>query len=68
MGRQAIYPSIAAASVIPMAVGADFVMYGPIEHAEYVFPSVAMTDAEYGQLRIEPGKMLDSSHPIFKIA
>jgi len=67
MGKQARNPSIAAASVLPTAVGADFVLYGPIEEAGYIFPTVALVNAAYAQLSIEKGEMPDKSHPIFKI-
>lgn len=68
MGKQANLPCIAAASAITVAVGADFVLYGPIEHAEYIFPTIAMIDAAYGILFVEQGKILNRNHPIFKIA
>jgi len=48
------------------AVGADFILYGPIEYAEYVFPSVAMVDIAYSQLIIEGGKRVSREHPRFK--
>jgi len=68
MGKQATHPSMAVASAITLAAGADFVLYGPIEYADYVFPTVAMVDAAFGQLQIEKGKMPDRTHPIFRIA
>lgn len=68
MGKQATHPSMAVASGITVAIGADFVLYGPIESADYMFPAIAMVDTAYGQLIMEHGKMLDKSHPIFKIA
>jgi tetrahydromethanopterin S-methyltransferase subunit H len=68
MGNRATHPTMAVASGIAVAVGADFVLYGPIESADYMFPAIAMIDAAYGQLVMEQGKMLDRSHPIFKIA
>jgi len=68
MGRQAMHPSMAVASAITLAAGADFVLYGPIEYSDYVFPTVALVDAAFGQLSIEKGKMPDARHPIFRIA
>lgn len=67
MGKQARNPSMAVASVLPMASGADFVLYGPIEEADYIFPTVALVDAAYAQLAIERGNRPSTSHPIFKI-
>jgi len=68
IGKQATHPSMAVASGITVAIGADFVLYGPIESANYMFPAIALIDAAYGQLIMEHGKKLDKSHPIFKIA
>jgi len=68
MGLQAHDPSMAVAAGMTVALGADFVLYGPIESASYMFPSIALIDAAYGQLIMEQGRMLDRSHPIFRIA
>lgn len=68
MGPEAFKPCTAAADVLPIAAGADFVLYGPVEAAPYVFPAAAMVNAAFGQLLIEEGKIPPSSHPIFKIA
>ena len=50
-------------------VGANWLLYGPIEHADWVFPAVATTDTfiatatdELGIHPIEVGK-----HPVFKL-
>lgn len=67
MGKQARNPSMAAADVLPVAVGADMVLYGPVEEANYIFPSVSLIDAAYAQLSIEEGNMPSKNHPIFKI-
>lgn len=67
MGPQAVRACTAAANVLPIAAGADFILYGPVEHAPYVFPAVAMVNAAFAQLIMESGKMPPSSHPIFKI-
>lgn len=68
MGKSAIKPSIASVTAITAAIGADFVLYGPIDDAKYVFPPVAMIDVAYAQLLMEKGKKISRSHPIFKIA
>ena len=68
MGKPAIKPSIASVSAITAAIGADFVLYGPIKDAKYVFPVVAMTDAAYAYLFIERRERLNKKHPLFKIA
>jgi tetrahydromethanopterin S-methyltransferase subunit H len=68
MGRQARDPSMAAACAITVAAGANFVLYGPIECADYMFPAIAMVDAAYAQLAMEEGAMPGPKHPIFRIA
>jgi tetrahydromethanopterin S-methyltransferase subunit H len=68
MGKQAKDPSMAAACAITIAAGANFCLYGPIEFADYMFPTLALVDAAYAQISIEQGRMPDKQHPIFKIA
>lgn len=63
MGKQARNPSLAVASALPVAVGGDFVLYGPIEEADYIFPTVALVDSAYAQLALEIGKRPDKSIP-----
>ncbi len=53
---------------LPIAIGADFVLYGPAKDAEYVFPAIALVNAAYGQAIMEEGKRPGQSHPRFKIA
>jgi len=56
------------ANGLPIAVGADFVLYGPIKTAEYMFPAISLINAAYGQILMEEGKRLSPSHPRLKIA
>jgi tetrahydromethanopterin S-methyltransferase subunit H len=67
MGKQARNPSMATAAVLPTAIGADFVLYGPLEEADYIFPTVALVNAAYAQLSFEGGKRPSAGHPIYKI-
>jgi tetrahydromethanopterin S-methyltransferase subunit H len=53
---------------LPIALGADFVLYGPIRDAEYIFPAVALIEAAYGQVMMEEGKRPSQNHPRFKIS
>lgn len=53
---------------LPVAIGADFVLYGPIREAEYMFQAVCLVDAAYGQILIEEGRRPALLHPRFKIA
>ena len=68
MGLQAVKPCTAVANALTIAAGADWILYGPIEDAPYVFPAVAMVDSAFAQLLMEKGKMPSASHPIFKTA
>jgi tetrahydromethanopterin S-methyltransferase subunit H len=53
---------------LPIAIGADFVLYGPIKTAEHMFPAISLVDAAYGQVMIEEGKHLNPNHPRFKVS
>jgi tetrahydromethanopterin S-methyltransferase subunit H len=68
MGSEAVKPCAAVASALTIAAGADFILYGPIEDAQFVFPAAAMVNAAFDQIMIENGKLPPPSHPIFKIA
>ncbi len=65
--EKAVTTVIGVASALPVAAGADFVLYGPMKNAEEVYPSIAMIDAAYSQLvmekRVRPGK----EHPRYRI-
>ena len=60
-------PSMVAVDSLPVAVGADMVLYGPVEEADYIFPSISLIDAVYAQISIEEGNIPNINHPIFKI-
>jgi len=68
MGEIAVKPALAVANTIPVVVGADFILCGPIEHADIVFPTIAMIDAIYGFMLREKGIMVGREHPLFRIA
>jgi len=66
-GKFTEHPANATATAAAVVCGADFVLYGPIDHADYMFPIVAMINAASSQLAIEEGKMPSKTHPVFKI-
>ena len=68
LGQQVIKPANVAASVMAIAAGADFVLYGPIDYADVIFPIVGMVSASYAQIAIEDKKRLPAEHPRYKIA
>jgi len=67
MGEQAVKPCLASVSAATAAVGADFVLYGPIDDADVVFPAVAMVDAAYSQIPIEKKIQISKEHPRYRI-
>jgi tetrahydromethanopterin S-methyltransferase subunit H len=67
MGHQAKNPCSGAAVAAAVAVGADFVLYGPIEDAQFVFPAVAMIDTGWSELAMEREMEIPKSHPRFRI-
>jgi tetrahydromethanopterin S-methyltransferase subunit H len=66
--KQFRYGTRTATNAIMQTMGANWLMFGPIEQADYVFPAVAITDAyvasAMGDLGIRP---LEETHPIYKI-
>jgi len=68
INREAYKTADIASNLIAQILGADFVMYGPIENADRAFPVVAMGDAfsaesAYLEFGIEPG----NDHPFKKL-
>jgi tetrahydromethanopterin S-methyltransferase subunit H len=67
MGEQAVKPCVASACASAAAIGADFVLYGPIEDAPFIFPAVAMVDTAMSQLVLERGGAVPPDHPRFRV-
>ena len=67
MGEQAVKPCLASVNAASAAVGADFILYGPIDDAKVVFPAVAMVDTAYSQLLIEKRIQIPRTHPRYRI-
>ncbi len=67
-GKKVINTSLTSVCVAAAAAGADFILYGPIEKAEYVFPAIAMMNAAYGGIYLDHNIKLERDHPIHKIA
>lgn len=63
----AVTTVIGVTNALPVAVGADFVFYGPIKNADAVYPSVAMIDAAYSQQVMEKRIRLERDHPRYMI-
>ncbi len=66
--KQFRYGTRTATNAIMQTMGANWLMFGPIEQSDYVFPAVAITDAyvasAMGDIGIRP---LEETHPIYKI-
>jgi tetrahydromethanopterin S-methyltransferase subunit H len=65
--EKAVTSAVAVANSMPTALGADFVIYGPIDAAEEVFPAVALIDAAYSQIQIEKRVRPGRDHPRYRI-
>ncbi|MDK2383649.1 MAG: tetrahydromethanopterin S-methyltransferase subunit H, partial [Candidatus Korarchaeota archaeon] len=49
------------------AMGADFIMYGPLRRIKYVAPAAAVVDAYLGYLALRRGERIPRSHPTRRI-
>ncbi|MFV1967045.1 MAG: tetrahydromethanopterin S-methyltransferase subunit H [Pirellulaceae bacterium] len=67
MGDQAYHPCVAAACASASAIGADFILYGPVEDAKIVFPAIAMMDTAASQLMMERGERPAKDHPRYRV-
>jgi len=67
MGEEAVKPCLASVNATTAAVGADFILYGPIDDAKVVFPAVAMVDTAYSQIPIEKRIQIPKNHPRYRI-
>jgi tetrahydromethanopterin S-methyltransferase subunit H len=57
-----------ATNAIMQTVGANWLMIGPAEQAEYVFPAVAVTDSYVASAAGDLGtRPIDETHPIYKM-
>ena len=67
-GKDAKKPAFVGSSLMPVTLGADFVLYGPIKHAPIVFPSVAMIDVALSGVLLETRTRVNRPHPRYRIA
>ncbi len=65
--EDAVKVAVGVVNALPVAAGADFVIYGPLKNAETVYPAVAMIDAAYSQQMIEKRIRPSRDHPRFRI-
>jgi len=67
-GKDAKKPAFVGSILMPVTLGADFVLYGPIKHAPILFPSVAMIDVALSGVLLETRTRVDREHPRYRIA
>ena len=66
--REAFVAADVASNAIVQTMGADFVLYGPIENASLVFPVAAMTDVFAAEsANMEFGVQPDDDHPYSRL-
>lgn len=53
---------------LPVALGADYVIYGPLNQAGHLFPAISVIDTSLGQVLMEDGVTLTPDHPRFLLA
>lgn len=51
MGDEAVKPCTIAVNIMPIILGADFIIYGPIENCKYIYPAAYAINTSYRYLR-----------------
>ena len=68
VNRESYFTADVASNLIVQMMGADFILYGPIENAERVFPVIAMGDVFTAEsLELEFGVGPPDNHPYKKL-
>lgn len=68
VNREGFLTADVASNIIVQMMGADYILYGPIENADRVFPVIAMGDAFAGESsNLEFGVEPPDSHPYRKL-
>jgi tetrahydromethanopterin S-methyltransferase subunit H len=68
VAKELRYGCRTATNAIMQTVGANWLMIGPAEQAEYVFPAVAVTDSYVASAAGDLGtRPIDETHPIYKM-
>lgn len=66
-GKLAKKPALVGTSLMPVSLGADFVLVGPPKDAHLVYPSVAMIDVALSGMYIEERRRPEKPHPRYLI-
>ena len=67
-GKAAKKPALVGSSLMPVSLGADFVLMGPAKDASIVYPSVAMIDVALSGILIEERFRPDKPHPRYLVS
>ena len=67
-GKEAKKPAMVGSSLMPVSLGADFVLMGPAKDAPLVYPSVAMIDVAHSGVLIEKRIRPDKPHPRYLVS
>jgi tetrahydromethanopterin S-methyltransferase subunit H len=67
-GKEAKKPAVVGSSLMPVSLGADFVLMGPAKNAPIVYPSVAMIDVAFSGILIEERVRPEKPHPRYLIS
>ncbi|MFW9794662.1 MAG: hypothetical protein ACFFEE_10195, partial [Candidatus Thorarchaeota archaeon] len=67
-GIKAKKPAIVGSSLMPVSLGADFVLIGPAKHAPLVYPSVAIIDVAFSGVLLEERIRPDKPHPRYLVS
>ncbi|MHA1965297.1 MAG: tetrahydromethanopterin S-methyltransferase subunit H family protein [Candidatus Thorarchaeota archaeon] len=67
-GKDAKKPAMVGSSLMPVSLGADFVLMGPAKDAPIVYPSVAMIDVALSGILIEERIRPEKPHPRYLIS
>jgi tetrahydromethanopterin S-methyltransferase subunit H len=66
-GKEAKAPALVGSNLMPVVLGADFVLVGPAKHVPLVYPSVAMIDTALAGCLIESRVRPERPHPRYLI-
>ncbi|TFH03854.1 MAG: tetrahydromethanopterin S-methyltransferase subunit H [Candidatus Thorarchaeota archaeon] len=66
-GKPAKKPALVGTSLMPVSLGADFVLIGPSKDAHIIYPCVAMIDVALSGMYIEERKRPEKPHPRYLI-
>ncbi|MFW9960995.1 MAG: tetrahydromethanopterin S-methyltransferase subunit H [Candidatus Thorarchaeota archaeon] len=66
-GKDAKTPALVGSNLMPVVLGADFVLIGPAKHAPVVYPSIAMIDTALAGCFMESRIRPEKPHPRYLI-